>query len=174
MEDFIVGDVIKFWSLSGQFRAGKEELLLPAGYRLLADMRSLRIGVVRWMPGYEEERVERAVMGFVRDGFHLPDRASLGDNNPSQWPFPDRDPWRLLSLLGMIHPETKQRFTYMAVSGAESVAIGELCGLYGRHASQRGCEADIPIVRLKAVRNVGVHRPRFLIDGWASRTNVAA
>ena len=137
-------------------------------------MRSLRIGVVRWMPGYEEERVERAVMGYVRDGFHLPDRASLGDTDPAQWPYPDRDPWCLLSLLGMLHPKTKQRFTYMAVSGAESVAIGELCGLYGRHASRLGCETDIPIVRLKAVRNVDVHRPHFLIDGWASRTNVAA
>ena len=113
MEDYLIGDVIKFWPLSGQFRAGKEELRLPAGYRLLADMRSLRIGVVRWMPGYEEERVERAVMGFVRDGFHLPDRASLGDTDPARWPYPDRDPWGLVSLLGMIHPETKRRFTYI-------------------------------------------------------------
>jgi hypothetical protein len=129
---------------------------------------------VRWAPGFEEERVECAVMGYVRDGFHLPSRASLGDTDPARWPYPDRDPWRLLSLLGMRHPETKRRFTYLAVTAAESVAIAELCALYGRHASTRGCEADIPIIRLKAVRNGGVHRPYFLIDGWVERTNVAA
>jgi hypothetical protein len=42
MEDLIIGSVIKFWVRSGQFRAGKEEALLPTDYRLIADMRSLK------------------------------------------------------------------------------------------------------------------------------------
>jgi hypothetical protein len=174
MEDYISGELLRFWALSGQFRAGQEERRLRAGYRLIADMPSLRVGFMRWSPGYEEQRVERAAMVFVRDGSLPPKRESLGDVDPTQWAYPDRDPWQCVSLLGMIHPETKRRYTYLAVTAAENGAIAEVCTLYGRYASMPGCEAALPIIRLKTTRNGGVHCPRFLIDGWAERGTVAA
>ena len=53
---YLIGDALIFHP-AGKFRAGKSERLVPIGSEFLARMDALRIGWVKWKPGYEGEQV---------------------------------------------------------------------------------------------------------------------
>jgi hypothetical protein len=153
--------------------------------RLVANMRTLRIGWVRWNSGFPVKRI----MGEINEGFLPPERVSdkLGDFDKELWESKDgipEDPWRITLEIVAYHPDTDSYFLLVfdnlchrtveddAPTWHES--LGVLAQVYAVHA--RSAPDELPLIELGRdsfvygpVSNPIIHYvPRINVVGWWS------
>lgn len=163
----IVGDILKF--SKGDWLAGKENMELPMGTRLIANMDQLLRGWVRW----EDNKPVEQIMGLLCEGYKPPARNTLGygytpetkkdaDVDKSEWEVDEqsgqpRDPWQFTQYLVCRELDKDDKplegeglYTFCASSKGAHDAIAELCRMYGDKLRVR--PDDYPIITL------GYHR----------------
>src|SRR5262249_771929 len=109
----IVGSLLKF--SKGDYLAGEDGVLVPAGTTFTANADELRVGWVRWCDGKPVEHI----MQRVADGAVPPKREELGDQDQSTWELDStgqpRDPWQLTNYLPLMN-ELGELFTFTTSS----------------------------------------------------------
>jgi hypothetical protein len=151
----------------GKYSIGDDDV--PLGHKYLAHTSQWTLCWIKFIDG----RVADRRMGKVADGYRLPKREDLDDNDPATWEVgldgKPQDPWCFQYLLPLEDLKTGEVaiFTTSSIGGRRGVA--DLCKAYGNRA-KKGLRG-LPIVKLSFVdmptKAWGpVPRPDFIIDGW--------
>jgi hypothetical protein len=139
-------NIVKF--RKGRFFYGQDDVEIPPGTRLVADMAGARVGWVRWRDG----RPTDEVMVLIGEGVAPPRRDELGDRDRELWETDERgdpkDPWQLTNHLPLIGPETGDRFLFATSTRGGIGAIGVLAKAYGTLYRQK--PGKLPVVELEA------------------------
>jgi hypothetical protein len=174
----VVGERIDF-NKNGKFvRADTdEEISEETDFVVLADQ--TMVGWIKFNgPGNPPDQI----MGALYDGFVMPRRADLGDNDEAAWPEglsgrPD-DPWKHQIYLVLQQAGTTELFTFVTRSVTGRRSVGNLLKHYDRMC--RVNPGEYPVVRLKTGgfqhrdERVGwVATPAFAVVGRAPRDSVA-
>ena len=77
-------NIIKF--RKGRFFYGQDDIEIPLGTRMIANMAEAKVGWVRWWDG----RPTDEVMVLIGDGVAPPRRGELGDDDRARWETDDR------------------------------------------------------------------------------------
>jgi hypothetical protein len=113
--------------------------------------------------------------------FKMPDRATLGDTDESEWEVVDgkpQDPWQLTNYLPLEHAETHELLCFVTSSRGGIKAVSRLL----KHCKRVSrTDADfLPLVQLKTGgydhpnKQFGwVHEPIFAVCGRISRGDAA-
>ena len=141
---FIIGDLLKF--SKGDYYAGINNQIVPAGTVFTVNMDELMAGFVRWWDGKPTDHV----MVRVDDGKAPPKRAELGDHDETKWETDvsgaPRDPWAFTNYLPMLN-DTGELFTFTTSSRGGITAIA---GLARRYANHRKRHPDVfPVISLR-------------------------
>jgi hypothetical protein len=161
-----VGKLLKF--SKGHFLAGTEEI--PAGTKFVAHAELWVRGWVKFKGG---QLVDRRV-GRVADGFVVPEREALGDNDSSTWETDThgdpQDPWSAQSYLPM-ETEDGEILTFVSGSVGGRQAVSRLCARAARQMATKG----LPIISLGIESykhpNYGrIDKPDFQIIAWTNPT----
>jgi hypothetical protein len=120
------------------------------------------------------------VMGLICDGFVVPERDDLPDNDKTQWPTdmsgePD-DPWKKQMNVVLQHADTRELFTFSTMTKTGRRAVDNLLRHYNRML--RTHPDELPVVRLKPggyqdKRYGWVATPTFTVVGRAPRDSAA-
>lgn len=174
----IVGKLLRF-SKFGEWTAGESGDAIALGTRLVAHIPEMVIGWQRWGEGKPVD----AVMGKVSEGFKIPARHTLGDDDSSAWEVDDkgkeRDPWQRSVLLLLKEEGGDQIYTFASGSKGGIGATGRLSEAFG-HA-MRHKAGQLPIITLgrdsyphsnKAYGDIRF--PVFEIVGWAPQSDFDA
>ncbi len=167
----IVGDLLKF--NKGTWEFGRDNEVMPSGTDFVANMASLSRGYLYWRDGKVADRA----MGLIDEGFKLPLRNSLGDNDPQLWERDDKgpkDPWRRVDTIVLAHMGTGDLFTYSTPSAGGREVLRKLSKAFA--AKKRTDPTVWPIVRLGTDsymhpdRTIGrVMVPTLEVIGWAPK-----
>jgi hypothetical protein len=159
-----IGRLLKF--SKGHFFVGTEEISL--GTEFVAHVEHWTRGWVKFKHG---ELVERKV-GRVADGFVVPQREELGDNDSSTWETDSRgdpqDPWSAQSYLPL-EDRDGEIFTFVSGSVGGRQAVSRLAARAARQMATMG----LPIIKLGIEsykhRSFGrIDKPDFHIVGWTN------
>ena len=170
---FMPGPPIKFDGKIGQFVTPGNGELIDEKTRYAARVPEIWNGRLKF--NGEGEQPTR-VGGFPYDGYEMPERETLGDNDPDEWPTglngKPSDPWLHEILLPIQNIETGEVFCFGTTSATGRTAVGSLLRAYNR--MRRANQNEIPIIQLKPSsyehRTFGkVNVPSFVIVG---RTNL--
>jgi hypothetical protein len=135
-----IGRLLKF--SKGHYLVGTEEI--PLGKEFVAHVEHWTRGWVKFKHG---ELVERRV-GRVADGFVVPDRDQLGDNDSTTWETDahgePQDPWSQQSYLPLEDLESGEILTFVSGSMGGRQAVSRLAGRAARHLALMG----LPIIKL--------------------------
>lgn len=168
----IVGELLRF--SKGDFFAGRDADVVPAGSKFTANLDLLLAGFVKW----RNNRPVAHALVRVADGEPLPRRQDLGDDDRDEWEIgldgKARDPWQEVNYLPLMD-EDGNLFTFVVSGKAPIREAGALSRAYARHRKTRPHE--FPRVTL----NVGSypHRDRSIgrvkfaeinIIGWTTKT----
>jgi hypothetical protein len=168
----VVGRYLKF--KEGDFLAGESQAPVKLGTRLIADVANLEIGYVRWV----DQKPDKQEMGLLSEGFIMPDRDDLGDNDTDLWARDERtgeprDPWAQTNQL-VLRPvdqptDDDEAYTFTTSSKSGLRAIRELCKIYGKEVRAR--PGQLPIVELAcgSYQHPDYGRmktPKFTVVGW--------
>jgi hypothetical protein len=127
--------------------------------------------LIGWIKFNGEGQPPDRVMGLLYDGFVMPAREHLGDNDHSKWEVGldgrPQDPWQHHVYLVLQRADTKELFTFVTSSITGRKAIGNLLRHYDR--TQRARDDSYPIVRLK----VGGFQHRDARVGWVKTPVIA-
>jgi hypothetical protein len=142
--------LILFDGKEGHFVLHATNTVLDPDTRLIAHADGTRLDYVKFKgPGEQPERVGGPIYA---DGFKLPSRESLGDNDPAQWPTSDltgkpEDPHRLQFMVPLENPDTGEVFAFSTMSATGRVAVGRFLRAYNR---MRLSHPDaLPIIQLR-------------------------
>ena len=139
-------DIIKF--RKGRFFYGQDDIEIPHGARLIANMAAARVGWVRWQDG----RPTDEVMVLIGEGVAPPRRNELGDDDRGLWETDDRgdpkDPWQFTNHLPLRGPETGEEFLFATSTRGGIGAIGAFAKAYGTVYRQK--PGKLPVVELRA------------------------
>jgi hypothetical protein len=137
-----------------------------------------------WIKYAQEEGGEtQRVAGLLYDGYELPERSSLGDDDETRWPVgldgtTPEDPWKHFQNLVLERVDTREMFTFSTASKTGRRSVGNLLRHYDR--LQRAHPGDVPIVRLRpggfnhSDPRIGwVATPMFCVVGHAPRNSAA-
>jgi len=156
----IVGRLIKF-TKDGVFATTDDGVAISDDVDFVALVDQTLIG---WIKFNGEGEPPSRVMGLLYDGFVLPPRHSLGDNDREQWEIfngAPQDPWQhTVYLVLERRDETHELFTFVTSSITGRRAVGNLIRHYDR--MQKTDTSAYPIVRLK----VGGFQHRDDRIGW--------
>ena len=167
-----LGRLLKF--IEGKFLIGEDEVQLGTEY--VAHVNQIARGYVKFLGGKPVDRV----VGMLCDGFKMPKREQLPDNDKASWEKDDngnpRDPWTPQWFLPLISVQTGDFVTFVGGSDGADQAMGKLCALYSRkkHTGQ------LPIVALRAGGYTHkrykqwIDTPEFSVVGWDGMPTVAA
>jgi len=103
------------------------------------------------------------VQGLIYGGFVPPPRASLGDNDPDEWPIglsgAREDPWRYQFAVPLQATGTSELFSFITSSASGRISVRQqLLDHYKR--LQQVFPGEYPIVRLKVAKFVSKKNPR--------------
>jgi len=137
---------------------------------------------IQWIKFGPEGDPPDVIAGLLYEGFTLPARESLGDNDPAEWPIglsgQPTDPWQHMINILVQDTSTKELFVFSTASQTGRRAVGSLLQHYDR--MQRTNPGDVPVVKLKAggfqhkdARVGWVATPVFAIVGRAPRDSGA-
>ena len=164
----MVGRMIKF-SKEGKFVTPDDDAEVSDETDFIALVDQTLVGWIRF--NGQGEAPDR-VAGLLYDGFVMPPRDSLGDNDPSIWEIglsgQPADPWQHQICLVLQSVETSELFTFATSSVTGRRAIGVLLRHYDR--MQRSHQGFLPLVRLK----VGGYQHRDTRVGWVKTPVIAA
>ncbi|MAE44361.1 MAG: hypothetical protein CMF63_05170 [Magnetovibrio sp.] len=139
-------NIIKF--RKGRFFYGQDDIEIPLGTRLIANMPGAKVGWVRWWDG----RPTDEVMVLVGDGVAPPRRNELGDDDRGLWETDDRgdpkDPWQFTNHLPLKGPETGEEFLFATSTRGGIGAIGAFAKDYGTAYRQK--PGKLPVIELRA------------------------
>jgi hypothetical protein len=157
----IVGRLVKF-TKDGVFATTDDGVAISDDVDFVALVDQTLIGYIRFRS--EGEPPDR-VMGLLYDGFVMPPRHSLGDNDQEQWEIglngQPQDPWQhTVYLVLERRDETHELFTFVTSSITGRRAVGNLIRHYDR--MQKTDTSAYPIVRLK----IGGFQHRDERIGW--------
>src|SRR5262249_10306077 len=128
----ILGTGLKFHQSFGWTNFDNEPI--PDGTRFVAAMPMLKVGWQKWWDGAPAGHE----LGMQADGYRIPPRDSLGDNDESKWQLDSqgepKNPWQEAALLPLLNPKTGDVFTYSTGSWGGRAAIGGLMKEYALHA----------------------------------------
>jgi len=152
--------MIKF-TKNGVFATTDDDVVIADDVDFVALIDQTLIGYIRFRA--EGEPPDR-VMGLLYDGFVLPPRHSLGDNDRAQWEIfngQPQDPWQhTVYLVLERRDDTHELFTFVTSSITGRRAVGNLIRHYNR--MQKTDASAYPVVRLK----VGGFQHRDERIGW--------
>jgi hypothetical protein len=158
----LVGRMIKFGK-GGEFETPDDGEKIGDDVDFIALCDQVLIGYTKF--NGEGNPPDRA-MGLLYDGFALPPRESLGNNDPSQWELgldgQPADPWVHQVCLPLQRGDSGEMFTYISSSKTGRRAIGNLLRHYERLEKARS--NAYPIIRLK----VGGFNHRDDRIGWVA------
>jgi hypothetical protein len=166
-----LGELLKFVKSDYLTRQDGDEIEIEPGTKMVAVMPSLFNGWIKW----EDKRNVAQEMGYVFEGFMLPSRTALGDNEKGEWPQDEKgapvDPWARNCLLAMVD-ENEKIYTFSTGSKGGLGAIGELVRAYGQHARQ--LPTQIPVIELNTTSYMHpiykkVHTPVFKVIDWVEQ-----
>src|SRR5262249_2248497 len=140
------------------------------------------VGWIKFNRDKDSDAPPERVMGLLYDGFVMPSRISLGDNDQAQWEpglsAEPEDPWHHQICLVLQNAETNDWFTYATTSLTGRRAVGNLLKHFDR--MRRAGTDELPVVRLKSGgfnhkddRIGWVSVPVFAIVGRAPRASAA-
>jgi hypothetical protein len=164
-----IGKILKFQK--GKYYVGDDEIAINS--EMIAHITQLARGWVKFRGG---ELVDRRI-GKVVEGFIVPKREDLDDNDESNWEKNDRgerrDPWVAQSYLPLENPETGELVVFVTGSAGGSTAVGTLVktASHNLHKGQ-------PLIQLGARsykhKQFGrIENPDFPIVGWTGGTGMA-
>jgi hypothetical protein len=162
--------------LKGDWVVGTDQDAVKAGTQCLAIVDTIGRGWLRW----RNNVVMDAVFGLVKDGFLMPHRLSLGDEDKGEWEKDPsgnpRDPWspvyRML-LVEMAAPHGD--LTFSSTAWGAKLALQDLAFVY---KDERHLYPDAyPIVDLttktRNSRSYGLIKgPWFNVVGWTTVADV--
>ena len=158
----IVGRLIKF-SKDGKFITTDDGEAIgdDVDFTALTDQT-----LVGWIKFNGDGAPPDRAAGLLYDGFIMPSRDALGDDDPAQWEIglngQPADPWQHQVCLVLQHGDTNELFTYATSSVTGRRAIGNLLRHYDR---LRKTHPDMyPVIRLK----VGGFQHRDERVGWVA------
>jgi hypothetical protein len=143
----LAGPAVKF-NKHGQFmRTDTEEVLGDdVDYTALCDET-----LISWVKFSEDGGPPERVGGLLYDGFVLPPRASLGDDDPAKWPMGldgrPTDRWIHQICLVLQEPKSGELFTFITNSRTGRRAVGNLLRHYDR--LRKSHPDHYPAVKLK-------------------------
>ncbi len=119
---------------------------------------------------------------MLYENFVMPQRAELGDLDPSNWPAglsgQPQDPWQHQMAMVLQDPKSHELFTFTTTSLTGRRACGNLLRHFDR--MQRRSADEYPIVRLKPGsfmhrdERIGIVRvPAFAVVGTAPKHSVS-
>src|SRR5262249_47112338 len=156
----IVGQMIKF--KDKKFVVTETEEAISEDAEFVAILDQTLIGYVK----FPEDAPPVRVQGLLYDGFVMPERCDLGDNDESESPLGinDRptDPWQHQICMVLQKRETGEFYTFVTSSVTGRRACGQLLRHYDR--MRRTNSDELPIVKLK----VGGFAHRDERIGWVS------
>ena len=156
----IVGRMAKF-TKEGKFITTDDEETIGDEVDFITLVDQTLIG---WMKFNGEGQPPDRVMGLLYDGFAMPPRESLGDNDVAAWELglngKPQDPWQHHVYLVLQRADTSEMFTFVTSSITGRRAIGNLLRHYNR--TQKTNPDAYPLVRLK----VGGFQHRDERVGW--------
>jgi prophage regulatory protein len=174
----IVGRMMKF-SKDGEFvtRDNGEAISEDVDFTALCDQ--TLVGYVKF--GAEGEPPDR-VMGLLYNGFEMPERETLGDNDQEKWELgldgKPADPWQHHNYLVLQRGDTGELFTFVTSSDTGRRAVGTLLRHYER--MRQSHPDEYPVIRLKLGgfqhkdKQVGwVNTPVFAVVGRTPRDSAA-
>jgi hypothetical protein len=174
----VVGRMIKF-NKEGKFCTSDDGAELPedAEFIVLADQT-----LCGWVKFNGIGEPPDRVMGLLYDGFEVPPRESLGDDDPKEWDLgldnQPSDPWQSHLYIVLQKTDTAELFTFVTSSKTGRRAAGNLLRHFDR--MQRTNPGEFPVVRLRTGgfehrdSRVGfVSVPVFVVCGRAPRDSVA-
>jgi hypothetical protein len=175
----IVGRLIKF-SKDGNFVTADDGETVSADADFIALCDETLIGWIKFDANGEAPPMR--AMGLLYSGFVMPDRASLGDDDPAQWPIglsgQPTDPWQHQVCVVLQNTETNELYTFATTSQTGRRAVGNLLKHYDR--MQRTNPGELPVVRLRPGgyqhrdERIGwVSTPTFVVVGRAPRDSAA-
>ena len=158
----IVGRMIKFGK-EGQFETADDGEKIGDDVDFVALCDQTLIG---WIRFNGEGNPPDKVMGLLYDGFVMPPRGTLGDDDQSQWELgldkQPADPWQHQNYLVLQRGDTGELFTFVTSSKTGRRAVGNLLRHYDR--MERARSNMYPIIRLK----IGGFNHRDERIGWVS------
>jgi hypothetical protein len=155
----IVGRMIKF-SKEAKFIFADTEEEVDADTDFIALCDQVLVGWIR----FHEDAPPDRVMGLLYEGFRMPPREELDDQDESQWPIglsgAPTDPWQHQICLILQKADTKEMSTFVTTSRTGRSAVGNLLRHYDR--MRKSHPGELPVVRL----GVGGFQHRDPRVGW--------
>ena len=143
----IVGRMIKF-TKNGEYATSDDDTVISDDVDFIALVDQTLIG---WIKFNGEGAPPDRVMGLLYDGFVMPARDTLPDQDQSEWELgldgKPADPWQHHVYLVLQKADTDELFTFVTSSVTGRRAIGTLLRHYER--MQRTHSDQYPVVRLK-------------------------
>jgi hypothetical protein len=144
---------LKFSGKTGVWTSGAQGIEIPLGTQLAAIVPETLGGYVKWVDG---ELAEQALIPIVEGCDLKALRATLGDDDPNEWPTGDdgkpEDPWREAALLPLKNPKTGAQYTYSTSSVGGVRAVKKLVAGYAWQvrAAPETTANHLPVVELGA------------------------
>ena len=168
-------NIIKF--RKGRFFYGQDDIEIPLGTRMIANMAEAKVGWVRWWDG----RPTDEVMVLIGDGVAPPRRGELGDDDRARWETDDRgdprDPWQFTNHLPLKGPETGDGFLFATNTRGGIGAIGAFAKTYGTAYRQK--PGKLPVIELRASDYAHPNKaygrvdvPVFELAGWVDEADL--
>ena len=127
-------NIVKF--RKGRYFYSQDDIEIPVGTRLIADMAGAKVGWVRWWDGRPTDEV----------------MVLIADNDRGQWETDDRgdpkDPWQFTNHLPLKGPETGDEFLFATSTRGGIGAIGAFAKTCGTLYRQK--PGKLPVVELQA------------------------
>ena len=162
-----MGRLLKF--TKGHYYVGDDEI--TAGREMIAHVTQWARGWVKWADPIEQH------IGKVVDGFEMPKREELGDDDQSQWEKDandkPRDPWGKQFYLPMESPETGEVVVFVTGSDGGWRAINTLCTRAARNLVKGPPIIKLNVTSYKHKLYGRIETPDFPIIGWAGLGDAA-
>jgi hypothetical protein len=143
---FFAGDLLKY--VKGDWFLGEAKKPIGPTEVFVANMQEIWRGWVRWQDG----AVTDTVVGRIVDGFALPPRETLGDQDETKWEVEPngvkRDPWARTVYLILRRLSTEEVVTFTSSSDGGRQAVGRLSDKFDRHLKKGG--GRMPMVLLES------------------------
>ena len=156
----IVGRMVKF-SKDGKFITADDDEPISEETDFIALCNQTLIGYVKFSGEGQPPSKE---MGLLYDGYVMPPRESLGDNDPAKWEIGldgrPADPWQHHIYVVLQNVESSELFTFVTSSRTGRRAVGNLLRHYNRMSKTH--PGHYPLIRLK----VGGFQHRDDRVGW--------
>jgi hypothetical protein len=160
----------------GRFICGKDKQTLALGTHLVAVMREVRHGYIKWGGG----RIVGAAVGRVVDGFK-PNRNALDERDENLWPVSNisgkqDDPWQKTIYIPMITLDGATVYTFQTHSFYGREAAYLLLHQYSAQGADH--PGQYPVIELgstisKSSKYGDVPSPTFNIVDWLGRPQLA-